>query len=645
MSYQVIARKWRPQRFEELVGQEPITRTLRNAIENDRLHHAYLFSGARGVGKTTSARLLAKALNCRKHDKPTPDPCDTTKADACESCIEISESRSIDVLEFDAASHTGVDDIRSLILNTINIRPARDRYKIFIIDEIHMLSNSSFNALLKTLEEPPENVVFIMATTEPHKLPDTILSRCQQFIFRTIGIQKILGRLNEIAKAERIDISEGAIREIARSGEGSMRDAQSNFDQVISFSGDRIETKDVVGALGIASAESLMQTIKAIGVQDSATLLNVIDNLVSSGQDLRNYCRDCLALIRDLTVFKVSSNSASLLDSSILSEAELNQLAKPFRQSDLVRMFASISETESKLRNSPEPRYLLEIGMIKLSEMQKLADLEKLAEKINELAQGIEIEDIEDSDSVPTEKEKKTLNPNNPPADVPFPVGSPATQNVGTEQEKENESKSHIASDTAEVGIQTVEPQLVEPDYLRDRFRSESEAEAGIEVGSNSESKNEESKISKKDFDTARFAFNPDQMPVRLEPIKSEELAHIEDKKLDQEYETRLIKEGDSMEILSDPQALIDQLFSRNNDADLESKEADAQPPNLSGRDSRAMSIIADMLDKNEMPEEIPELPPNPTEDDLRVFASNHPSIIKMMQLFSAKLGKVEQEN
>ena len=216
MSYQVIARKWRPQTFEEVTGQEAITRTLRNAVENDRLHHAYLFSGARGVGKTTTARLLAKALNCHKSNAPTANPCSMNDAAACASCREIAESRSIDVMEFDAASHTGVDDIRDLILEGININPARDRYKIFIIDEVHMLTPSSFNALLKTLEEPPPRVAFIMATTLLNKIPDTILSRCQEFEFRTIPTQKIYERLKIIAEAEKIEVSVDALREISR---------------------------------------------------------------------------------------------------------------------------------------------------------------------------------------------------------------------------------------------------------------------------------------------------------------------------------------------------------------------------------------------------------------------------------------------
>ena len=202
MTYTVIARKWRPQTFEEVTGQEAITRTLRNAVEHERLHHAYLFSGARGVGKTTTARLLAKALNCHKTTKPNPVPCKPTERMLCVSCREIAEGRSIDVLEFDAASHTKVEEIRDIILESINVSAARDRYKVFIIDEVHMLSTSSFNALLKTLEEPPPNIVFIMATTELHKVPDTILSRCQEFQFRTIPLQKIYDRLKFIAEAE-----------------------------------------------------------------------------------------------------------------------------------------------------------------------------------------------------------------------------------------------------------------------------------------------------------------------------------------------------------------------------------------------------------------------------------------------------------
>src|SRR5687767_1718527 len=295
MTYQVIARKWRPQSFDEVTGQEAITRTLRNAIEHQRLHHAYLFSGARGVGKTTTARLLAKALNCHKSDGPTGTPCRTDDPNACASCKEITEGRSIDVLEIDAASNTGVDNVRDSIIETVGFAPARDRYKVFIIDEVHMLSKPAFNALLKTLEEPPARVVFIMATTERHKVPETILSRCQQFEFRTIATAKILERLKLIAKAEQISIPDDALREIARTGDGSMRDAQSALDQVISFAGTKIKKEDVEVALGVAGADILTRVIDSIATNDPAAAITVVDDIVMRGHDLRNFCRDLLA--------------------------------------------------------------------------------------------------------------------------------------------------------------------------------------------------------------------------------------------------------------------------------------------------------------------------------------------------------------
>src|SRR3989441_6707548 len=264
MSYQVIARKWRPQKFEDVTGQEVLTRTLQNSIEHGRLHHAYLFSGARGVGKTTTARLVAKGLNCHKSDKPTAKPCATNDETTCASCREIAEGRSMDVLEIDAASNTGVDNVRDVIIGTVAIAPARDRYKVFIIDEVHMLSGAAFNALLKTVEEPPPRVVLIMATTDAHKVPETISSRCQLFEFRTIATAKIAERLRVIADAEKISIVDEAIREIARAGDGSMRDAQSAFDQVISFAGEKIKTEDVEKALGIAGADVLARVINGI---------------------------------------------------------------------------------------------------------------------------------------------------------------------------------------------------------------------------------------------------------------------------------------------------------------------------------------------------------------------------------------------
>ncbi|MCA1574776.1 MAG: DNA polymerase III subunit gamma/tau [Acidobacteria bacterium] len=362
MSYQVIARKWRPQSFEEVTGQDPITRTLRNAIEHERLHHAYLFSGARGVGKTTTARLLAKALNCHKSPRPTHSPCRTDDSHACASCKEITESRSIDVQEIDAASHTGVDNVRESIIGSVGIAPARDRFKVFIIDEVHMLSPQAFNALLKTIEEPPPRVVFIMATTERHKVPETILSRSQQFEFRTIATAKILERLKLIAEAESITVPDDALREIARAGEGSMRDAQSAF--------------------------ILIRVINGIAEHKPAEALAVVDDVVMRGHDLRNFCRDLLAHLRDLLVTKVSGGQ-ELLESAVCDVKELQRQAAFFSESDLVRFFHSLAETETKLRTAAHPRYQMEIGLVKLMEMRRLEPLGHLLDRLTALEESL----------------------------------------------------------------------------------------------------------------------------------------------------------------------------------------------------------------------------------------------------------------
>ncbi|MFV0388260.1 MAG: DNA polymerase III subunit gamma/tau [Pyrinomonadaceae bacterium] len=623
MAYQVIARKWRPQSFEDVIGQDSITKTLRNAIEFERLHHAYLFSGARGVGKTTTARLLSKALNCHKSNEPTVNFCDTTKPDACVSCLEISESRSIDVLEFDAASHTGVDEIRQIILESININPARDRYKVFIVDEVHMLSTSSFNALLKTLEEPPERVVFIMATTELHKIPDTIVSRCQQFTFRTIPLAKIQSRLEEIAKAEKIDISEEAIREVARSGDGSMRDAQSNFDQVISFSGERIETEDVVHALGIASAENLSNTVRAISLQNSAEILGVIEDLSNRGQDLRNFCRDLLGLIRDLTVMKLAPDSESLFDSSVVSREELAKLAEPFRENDLVRIFKSISETQIKLRETPEPRYLLEIGLIKLTEFQNLAKLEELAQRVAEISNNTNSIDVPESAPTQTSQEKKTLKSEiRPPqtavapTDTPFPVKRQTIERDYTLPE--------------------------EPAFLGERFFSEPfQRFEDVEQHLENDEERDVAKFADGDFQAARKAHKSRKMPVRLEPIPAEDLKHIEDAKLDEDFETRLEKEGDNLRLLENASELVQQLFG----VKIESPAAGSAIASAEFTNSRAAEIAKELSTYGDIPNVIPRLAENPTAENLREFAENHPRIIKLKRLFRAKIVDVKQKS
>ena len=412
MAYQVIARKWRPQKFEDVTGQEILTQTLRNSIEHGRLHHAYLFSGARGVGKTTTARLVAKALNCHKAAGPTGTPCATMDETACASCREIAEGRSMDVLEIDAASNTGVDNVRDVIINSIAIAPARDRYKVFIIDEVHMLSPSAFNALLKTIEEPPPNVIFMMATTEEQKVPETITSRCQLFEFRTIATTKIADRLRFIADAEKISISDEAVREIARAGDGSMRDAQSAFDQVISFAGDKIKTEDVEKALGIAGADVLARVVNGIAEKNAAEALAIVDDLVMRGHNLRSFCRDVLGHLRDLLVVKVSGDP-KLLDSSSAQASTLQQQAALFTESDLVRFFHSLAETEASLKDAANPRYQVEVGLVKLMEMRRLASLADLIGRINELESALR------NGQPPAERKSPQSAPDSGPSKAP----------------------------------------------------------------------------------------------------------------------------------------------------------------------------------------------------------------------------------
>src|SRR5262245_47841299 len=378
VSYQVIARKYRPQTVAELTGQEHISRTLGNALDQRRLHHAYLFSGVRGTGKTTTARILAKGLNC--HTGVTSRPCLQ-----CHSCLEIALGNSLDVLEIDAASNTGVDNVRDVIINNIAMAPARDRYKVFVIDEVHMLSASAFNALLKTLEEPPSHVIFIMATTELHKVPDTILSRCQQFEFRQIPTEKIFQRLREIAAGEGVKISDAALGEVARAGAGSLRDAQSAFDQVIAFSGDQITEEDVTNALGLVSAATLGRFAEAIADQNTLEILNLVDEVFVRGYDLRNFTRELTAYLRHLLVVKAGGDGIDLLGVTDVEVDRLKRLSSKFSEEDLVRLFHLLAQTEKDIKDSPHPRFQLEVGLVKLTHATRLRTLDELITRLEEL--------------------------------------------------------------------------------------------------------------------------------------------------------------------------------------------------------------------------------------------------------------------
>ena len=375
MSYQVLARKWRPQRFDDVVGQQAVTRTLRNAISSGRIAHAFVFAGSRGCGKTTTARILARALNCVKG--PTADPCGE-----CDACVEIAQGRDIDVLEIDAASHTGIDNIREVVIAGLAIAPVRNRYKVFIIDEVHQLSTASFNALLKSIEEPPAHVVFMMATTELHKIPDTILSRSQVFEFRTIHTTAIAGHLRKIADAEGIEISDAALALLARSAEGSMRDAQSALDQVMAFAGNTISVDDVSTVLGIVGRDLLFDLLEAIVEEDAPGAFALADRAVEAGHDLRLLCRELARVVRDVMIVSIDP---SRIDSGEIAETErgrLQQLAGRVSREDLLRAFDVLAAAEQDIRNAAQPRYYFEMMLLRWMHLRKLIPLADLMEQL-----------------------------------------------------------------------------------------------------------------------------------------------------------------------------------------------------------------------------------------------------------------------
>ena len=381
MAYQVLARKWRPQRFDDVVGQQAVTRTLRNAIASGRIAQAFVFAGSRGCGKTTTARILARALNCDRG--PTADPCGE-----CDACLEIAQGRDIDVLEIDAASHTGIDNIREVVIGNLSFAPARDRYKVFIIDEVHQLSSASFNALLKSIEEPPAHVVFMMATTELHKIPDTILSRSQVFEFRTIPTKAIALQLRRIADAEKIEVTEAALALIARSAEGSMRDAQSALDQVIAFAGQTMTEEDVATVLGLVGRDLLIDLIDAVVEEDGPNAFALADRAVESGHDLRLVCRELSRVVRDMMVLSVDPSRAGDGELGEGERERLTALARRFSREDLMRAFDLLSKAEQEIRTAAHPRYYFEMVLLRWMHLRKLVPLADLLAPLAEGAKG-----------------------------------------------------------------------------------------------------------------------------------------------------------------------------------------------------------------------------------------------------------------
>jgi len=377
MAYTVFARKYRPQTFADLVGQEHVTRTLSNAITSGRVAHAFLFTGVRGVGKTTSARILAKALNCEKG--PTPDPCNE-----CEACVQITAGLDLDVLEMDGASNNSVDDVRRL-QESIPYRPARDRFKIVIVDEVHMLSTGAFNAFLKTLEEPPAHVKFIFATTESHKVPVTIRSRCQRYDFRLIPQSVIEARIRDILRREQISADDHAISIVAREAAGSMRDALTLLDQVVAFAGNTLAGDEVTRHLGIADREHLHQLCAGVLKGDGKRALEVIDEVAEQGLDLLHFTRQWLDLLRDMVVLRVAGDQPKLVELPAAERSRVEALAKEIDLLEIERAFSGVALLVDEVGRSGTPRTTLEMGAVRLATRPPLRDLAALVARLEAL--------------------------------------------------------------------------------------------------------------------------------------------------------------------------------------------------------------------------------------------------------------------
>ncbi len=376
MSYQVLARKYRPQKFSDVIGQDHVTRTLKNALEQGRTAHGYIFSGHRGIGKTTVARILAMALNCRSSigagDKPVTEPCGV-----CESCTEIRAGNSVDVIEIDAATNRGIDEIREL-REAARYRPARDRFKIYILDEAHQITDAAFNALLKTLEEPPSHVVFMLATTQPEDIPQTIRSRCQHFSFRAVRFEEILGQLKDLAGRENIEADEDALALLGEAGDGSIRDALSILDQAIASCDGRLTADAVRQLVGAAPSTVLEEVMQAVARSSSEEVLRLVDRLISEGHSPTHFARQMVRFLRNSVVAKIAGGDSSLLQISGDERARVARVAELFSEEDLARHLQIMLRTHGELGYRQEQRFHLELGLLKMSHAQRLLPIEEL---------------------------------------------------------------------------------------------------------------------------------------------------------------------------------------------------------------------------------------------------------------------------
>jgi DNA polymerase-3 subunit gamma/tau len=427
MSYLVIARKWRPQTFEEVVGQPHVTRTLQNAIRLGRVAHSYLFTGARGVGKTSIARILAKALNCEKG--PTPIPCN-----ACSNCRETTQGNSVDVIEIDGASNRGIDSIREL-RETVRYRPAKGRFKVYIIDEVHMLTTEAFNALLKTLEEPPPHVIFIFATTEPHKIPATILSRCQRFDFRRLVLPQLVEHLQRITAREGADFSAGVLYAIAREADGSMRDAQSLLEQLLAFSGDGLPDEEILDILGVIDRRSVLRAGEAILSGNATDCLDLVEDIYRRGIDSRRFCQHLCDHFRNLLFVALTDTRDTRLDLPGEEKEFLKKQASRSTADTFHVYFQMLLRGEEEIRRSSMPKIALEMLLLRMAQLPKLETLDTVLDRIASIESGFR-EWHASGGNVPPRARVE-----NGPG-LKTPVASPPASPAIPEQEKQQRGKS-----------------------------------------------------------------------------------------------------------------------------------------------------------------------------------------------------------